>query len=763
MNSFTPFGYLQNPDYNCRSSYYDVTSGQLRTDLDVVGMGWIVPFSKRPGWLVSQGTGIVADGKPFIRRRDFAGHGLHAPVHTPFRFAYSVKIGSLELYADYWLEAEHTLAYRVHLRNAGSASTSVALVDIARAWRPDGEIEVSSGAPWSITFSRENDERYRCPDVRWEPRPNEGQGPGESAETKPARLVAPSLDELYRLIESGESEETKAGHTVGHQLWIGDVYRIELQPEKTQIVSGRLIVDGDSSYRSEKTRAYAPLGDESTSSAALEFMAKTPELTGDFPDFVKRGFHYDFETTRLCTKPPAGIFDGPWPTWMSSMPRVVLAEGSMDMARLAYADPELAKTAIATMLRDSPGKNVPCVFASGEFNMVAADGERCGTSPAWCIPFFYIFDVYLRTRDRDWVEEIYPHLVDVVEFWLAERRDPEGWLTYKCTWEAGEDNNPRIDPLRTGDSVISDFVRPVELQASMSHASRVLAHFAEILGLREDRDRFAKLRSEFHEKTQALWDSERSRFRDWDRNRDAFVAVSGEEDYWGADFSRQSPLSLVALLFDTATDEQQKTMRAELEGFFRSPFTIWPSWSSFVLEAASSVGIPELAGTMAYEIARRVYAVTDRRSVDEFKKWLPGAAPEYWPHNPADFLGSDAYAWGAQTASFLIRHVLGIRPNLDPGSERESDGLGLILQPALPDAVLATGVRFGVEKLSHRGTSLAVEYEGFSNGGTLRCRLSFADARALRLIDGSGEEIYDGRPAREHTLSIKNLRRYLAQ
>ena len=80
--------------------------------------------------------------------------------------------------------------------------------------------------------------------------------------------------------------------------------------------------------------------------------------------------------------PPGGIFTDVWPAWMVDWPRAVLAEGSLDAMRLSYAQPELAQRAVLSLFRDTPGPNVPCVFQGGEFNMVAADGSACGTSPA---------------------------------------------------------------------------------------------------------------------------------------------------------------------------------------------------------------------------------------------------------------------------------------------------------------------------------------------------------------------------------------------
>ncbi|MCK4516714.1 MAG: hypothetical protein KAU31_15745, partial [Spirochaetaceae bacterium] len=391
------------------------------------------------------------------------------------------------------------------------------------------------------------------------------------------------------------------------------------------------------------------------------------------------------------------------------MPRAVLAEGVMDMARLAYANPELAKSAILTLVRDTPDDNVPCVFASGEYNMVAEDGSTCGTSPAWCIPFFYLYGLHLRTLDSSWIEQLYPHLVRYVDFWLANRTDAEGWLTYKCTWEAGEDNNPRIDPLQTGDNVISGFVRPVELQASLAHAGYVLSRFASIVGNTEDEQRFEKIRNEYTNRTQELWDPDTSRFRDWDCTAGSFVQVSGDESYWGADFTRQSPMSLTALLFDTATEDEKQSMRSEVRSFFRPPFTVWASWASVAIEAAAALQMPDLCGSFAYETARRVYAITDRRDTMEFAGPSPGSAAEYWPHALATFTGNDAYAWGAQTASFIIRHILGIRSS-------EGSGLGLTLTPSLSPECRKSGCSFGIDNVAHRELRLSVEYRSDGDG-----------------------------------------------
>ncbi|MBV9578656.1 MAG: hypothetical protein JO057_08715, partial [Chloroflexi bacterium] len=87
-----------------------------------------------------------------------------------------------------------------------------------------------------------------------------------------------------------------------------------------------------------------------------------PTLSGDWPAHWREGLHHDFQTTRLLVHPAGGIFSDVWPAWMAAWPRVVLAEGTLDMLRLAYAEPGLALRAVKTLLRDAPQPNVPCVF-----------------------------------------------------------------------------------------------------------------------------------------------------------------------------------------------------------------------------------------------------------------------------------------------------------------------------------------------------------------------------------------------------------------
>ena len=49
-----------------------------------------------------------------------------------------------------------------------------------------------------------------------------------------------------------------------------------------------------------------------------------------------------------------------------------------------------AKEVVLGTLRDAIAPNVPCTREDGSVNMVDLSGQACGTSPAWCWPFWCV-------------------------------------------------------------------------------------------------------------------------------------------------------------------------------------------------------------------------------------------------------------------------------------------------------------------------------------------------------------------------------------
>jgi hypothetical protein len=475
------------------------------------------------------------------------------------------------------------------------------------------------------------------------------------------------------------------------------------------------------------------------------FYATCPQLDGDWPAGWREGLHYDFETTRMLVQPKGGIFHDVWPGWMVAWPRVVLAEGTLDMLRLALADPALAQRAVHSMFRDAPMPNVPCVFEDGSYNMLAADGSSCGTSPAWCLPFLNLELLYARTLDRAWLRELYPYLVAYIEWWLAERTDPEGWVVYKCTWESGEDGNPRLDPTGSGDAVIDRRVRPVELQATMAHAARVMCFFARELGLPSSRWR--TLEARYRRRTRELFDAETQRHRDWLVAENRFQPERPDRPYWGTDTGRFSPLGLTPALIGEPVSAEEVWRHAT------PPWTLWPSWTYALVESAAADGIVDGLGALVASIVDRVYRVTTRHTPGDLPRPLPGVSPEFWPEDWHTYQGHDAYGWGATTANLLVRHLFGFQES------RYTRGWRATLIPNFPPELMAVGRRFGIRQLNYRGCVFDLAYQITPDG--LEAHMRLPAARASRVRRAGGPTIYHGRRQSEHRFRLLNGQRYV--
>ena len=457
------------------------------------------------------------------------------------------------------------------------------------------------------------------------------------------------------------------------------------------------------------------------------FFATCPTLSGDWPAHWAEGLHHDFQTTRLLVQPAGGIFSDVWPAWMAAWPRVVFAEGTLDMLRLAYADAALAKRAIATLLRDAPEPNVPCVFRNGEYNMLARDGSRCGTSPAWCLPFLNLELLYLRTLDRDWLADIYPRAVAYLEWWLANRTDSNGWLVYKCTWESGEDGNPRLDPSGSGDADISGHVRPVELQATFAHAAGVLAFFADQLG--DDATRLRQLHDEYRRRTEQLFHPIERRYVDWLIAEDRPLLDCPGHPYWGIDTCRYSAQSLTPLLLGLPLDPEEIWRHAT------PPWTLWPSWTWSLVESAAAAEQYSGIGRLAFETIDRVYRITTRRDLGSLRRPLPGSSPEFWPEDWRTYGGSDAYGWGATTANLLIRHLVGFKES------RETSAWVAELTPAFPANLLRPGAQYAVNQLNYRGRTFDLTYSVVDADGRLRATLDLDDGSRREFDARVGERL----------------------
>jgi hypothetical protein len=165
------------------------------------------------------------------------------------------------------------------------------------------------------------------------------------------------------------------------------------------------------------------------------FWRSAPQLSGDWPTSWRQGLVYDLETLRMTMRPAAGVVSGPFDGMQIQAPRLVLAEAAMDVLFLSYADPELAAEVILSHFESAPRPNLPCMREDGSYNMVADDGQVCGTAPEWGYPLWCCDEIFRRSGDLRWLSRLYPGAAAYLRWWLEQRRDAEGWLIYVCSWE----------------------------------------------------------------------------------------------------------------------------------------------------------------------------------------------------------------------------------------------------------------------------------------------------------------------------------------
>jgi hypothetical protein len=698
LDDYAPYGYLANPHAVARS-WSEGEGGNVRSTDDGVGFGWVYPWALASTAGAQIELALEYGGTRLVTREDFQQADLTASHHSSQLFEYAWNLDGLACRAQFVLLGKDELALEFEAGPApggsGTGEGTVTLYVAAVAWRRDGEqcsARAADGAPAEILGTVAPGEPFAQHQLLADP-------------DLPARALG-AASSLADLVErDGDGDGKPAVGFEGGTAAVGVALPLD-------VVSGarRAAVV---LRRNESARESCPprllgqtvhSGVEEARRRDDDFWNGAARLDGDWPPTWRRGWVYDLETTRMCIFPAGGIFTDVWPAWMIQWPRAVLAEASLDVLRLSYAAPHLAKRAALSLFRDAPAPNVPCVFQHGEPNMVAADGTVCGTSPAWCVPFYSLERLYLRTLDNAWLADIYPFLCRYVDWWRSERSDAEGWAVYKCTWEAGEDATPRLDPEERGDNVVSEYIRPVELQATMALSASVLARFADILRRPAEAASWRSVADSFVERAQSLWDPQAGRFRDFDRRAGAFLEPGDQPNYWGIDPRRYSILSLTPLLARLVGAEQTKALSRELTAYAREPWTMWPSWSYVLLESALAAGERAFAAGVANSIVGRVYGELDRRSLGDPRGPTPGVSREYWPPDLSSWRSCEGYGWGATTAWFVVREIFGFLE-----SESTSD-LRFRLAPGLPEAFLESGRRYAVLNMPYRGQSLDIEY-----------------------------------------------------
>jgi len=704
LSDYTPYGYLDNP-FHCWNLH---RSGVLRSSPGIgfcfyfpAGPGGYFDFAKNGVYEAHLRLGFLINGRQYWKPEDFAHGQLTAPYHSKNLQTFAFALDETKVESTFLQVGENSLATKVVVQ--GTRPQSVRLMAVldcrlggAAWWGRDGLVgsyDSAIDAVWIRSFAAGKVFTVAS-DV-----------------SSTAHFVGAEEADLHSWLAS-PSKIVKGPSYHPDPLHAALLFNLDVPANgkvEHTIVLAR--ADNFALAREEAHHSLAKTHEQAAAKYAEDtaFWSTAPRLEGDWPIHWKHGWVYDMETLRMMVRRPIGIYKHAWDAMQIQAPRTVLAESSIDMWALSYADPAAAKEVVFGLFANAPFDGVPCSREDGEMNMVAADGAECGTSISWCYPFFCAASIYARNADKQWLAKLYPWLVRFLRWTLQNRTDAEGFVIGKCSWETGMDASRRFLIHQPTGGELIEFLRIVELQAATSHAARILDHFAEVLGDASSRADWQKIQQVYAAKTQSLWKEDW--FYDFDTRNGQLVTSVGRD------------VGQVAPIFcGIASDDQKEKMRPALQKFLSDSLEgrkvvpgaeDWQDglhWSSLVLpyvESLWAAGENGLASQVIQAIAERVYASVDRRSVanpstegkplasGEKLGW-PGVSCEVWGGHGA--YGGEGYGWGAVLPAHIIRSLIGFR---DP---RQADELQLA--PNLPDSFMVSGRSYRIVNLQYRGALL---------------------------------------------------------
>ena len=719
QDNFTPHGYLDNPYHSWKLN----PSGVLRS-LAPLGMGWHVPnlgsyVRNQFQYTAHLSIGLMVGELVLVTPEDFIQHGctITSSLHTKNRLEYTCRVPQhdLILTARYFLIQEHALGCMLSLSTTMKEPLPVTCYLLhththnpftSRLWEHGLYVH---GGPQEgcamLGIASEGDVFVHG---------------ARSANASPV-----TFEEIGYVVSLEEASQWTKGATVARptitqsQADTGWQVRTVILPCKItlgseqgpseQMINAVLArgVSADQAYR------YWEDGIEEIAHAEAEhraddeaFWSRAPQLSGDWPASWRRGLVYDLETLRMVMRPPVGLIPHVFDGMQVQAPRLVLAEAAMDALFLSYADPELAAEVILGHFESAPHPNLPCMREDGSYNMIADDGQVCGTAPAWGFPLWCCDQILRRTGDLHWLRRLYPRAAAYLHWWLDHRRDAEGWLVYSCSWESGQDVSSRFGPQQTGGTIIQH-VRPVDLQASMAQGATILVRWATLLGQEQRATNITempidfaseaawwqKIGNEFTVKTRLMWRD--GWFRDYD-------SAAHE---WS---SQQDTMHLAPVFCGAAGWGHIEQLRS----YFAQPPMhsgwaplSWPPMVMTLIGAAAAAQRSADAAELAYRFINASYSSRDSQEPDE-QGGLPGVTREYLAstQNGPGFdytqAGMEGYGWGAVSIHLLLHYVLGLR---------EGESGTLTLAPQLPQALRQAGARYRVEPVQWGEHRISVE------------------------------------------------------
>ncbi|MBM4160357.1 MAG: hypothetical protein FJ217_04565 [Ignavibacteria bacterium] len=749
-NTYTPHGYIDNPYHSMVFN----RSGVVRS-FPPLGFGWWrAEFRGNYGggvrdhvnYLSLLQVSVTYGGKTFLHPEDFGKHQseLYSAYHTKHMMSYDWKCDSIVASLKYFLPRENTLACLVELRNVSTRTQEITLhttniyeIGDLRWWGSDGltakhspELDAGITKVWAYGDVFVLGSSLKCV----------------------AYTATDSEKEWERWIQSGDHTTIPTAFTRGRgPLWMAQRYLVTIPAGSGRSVLVCLSRGKNEQWAADELKTGFKLALENLRKQLKEdqeFWSRCPILVGDWPETWKRGWVYDFETLRMNVRPPSGIFRHPWDAMQIHSPRVVLGETSLDMMTLSYANPGLAQEVIYGTFADALAPNVPCAREDGSVNMISSDGSECGTAPMWGYPFHVIQSIYLATLDSAWIRNLYPHLKAYIEWWLEHRTDEDGWLHCNNSWESGQDGSKRFLVAESNAGAVADFVRTVDVEASMAEAMQTMELFAAVAGKSMDLPWWRTLADRRIKNTRQMF------FDGWFRDVHARTKQPIIlQNYFDV-------MMLTPVTCGIATAEQIKAVKPMFQYFRANPghWLEWPPHLITFTEAAWNASESLVASEIVAETADRVYARTDAREVrfkdeaDRFSYRVAGVANEFWPvkDRPA---GGENYGWGATLPMHIIRTIVGFR-------EKENESATeFFLAPFLPKTFVEAGKRYVVRNLHYRGVAFEVTYE-FEELERMKITFEYRSPRptAVTVRSKSGNEVYKQKDKKKtNVLSFQGL------
>jgi hypothetical protein len=751
VSDYTPFGYLDNPWHTWNLHQ----SGVLRS-LPGIGFGLYYPagpggyfdYHRNGIYAAELALGFRIGERVLINAEDFRPGQLTSQHHSKDILGYTFQEQGIAVDASFFQVNEDALAVHLKISEQNGAHQLIQVLAShtcklggSEWWGGDGlagDFDQNADCLWMRSFAA-------------------GTVFAVAASQRSASHFFSTREEDRRTWLGSNAASGEKLSYERQPLHGGLRYDITLDPKKqAEIV---IVMARGANLPAVLKHAHASLDSAASvmnrkSDEDAAFWSDAPKLTGDWPKHWQHGWVYDFETLRTMVRRPIGVYKHAWDAMQIQAPRNVLAETSIDMWALSYADPASAKEVFLGQFLDAVEDNIPCMREDGVMNMVAADGSECGTSISWCFPFFCAESIYNRTRDLAWLRQLYPRLSALLRWTLKHRTDSDSFVVGKCSWETGMDTSKRFQIQQPTGGEVVEFLRLVELQAAASQAAAILARFAVLVSDNENIPQWKHLQQTYADKTQQLWKDDW--FHDFD-SRSMQLVLTAERD----------PSQAAPAFCGIASEDQKKKILPTLRKMYErmqaqkqvpeSSADDALSWSSFVLpflESAWSAGDKELASSTVEAICDRIYSSMDRRSLAQHPRlgW-PGASCEIWGAHGA--FGGEVYGWGAVMPAHIIRNLLGFRETEEAGKFVLSPGFGPLLAGA--------DKQYGIKDLLYAKKNLSIHFT-FQDERSLLAELDLSEAvQALSVMDLSGKPLKTERNGSRWQFKAENFAGYVVK